>query len=276
MALKAAAQTVRSLLSPREWRVRVSLLLLFKKQRKELPLQTIRESKGASAWLIKKWNEEFVAWYKKHDPTWKRLWFKSIANTQIMGGTKTVEEDAYEKAISARALVIGAELANANAEAVGAALDVYSQTSWTKMASKLKEVIGLQPGQVNALAKAAVKLRDAYPPKQAQAMIDRLYKKKLNYRAQLIARNEMSTVVNEAQRQGVADKMKRGVLPKMEKRWSTIGDNKVSEGCQINEAEGWIPFDQPFTSGHMTSPRFPGCRCGVQYREVKRIVPRGA
>jgi hypothetical protein len=49
----------------------------------------------------------------------------------------------------------------------------------------------------------------------------------------------------------------------MEKKWLTVGDNRVSQGCQENEAAGWIPLDELFPSGHDAPLRFPGCRCDV-------------
>lgn len=52
----------------------------------------------------------------------------------------------------------------------------------------------------------------------------------------------------------------------MEKSWSTVGDSRVSEGCQENEGQGWIPAMQPHASGHMYPLRFPGCRCDELYQ----------
>lgn len=48
---------------------------------------------------------------------------------------------------------------------------------------------------------------------------------------------------------------------KMMKIWSTMEDNRVSDGCRANQDAGWIELDKPFPSGDMTPPRFPGCRC---------------
>lgn len=55
---------------------------------------------------------------------------------------------------------------------------------------------------------------------------------------------------------------------KMEKAWSTMGDDRVSDGCRENEAAGWIPFDDAFPSGHLRPLRFPGCRCDLLLRAV--------
>lgn len=55
----------------------------------------------------------------------------------------------------------------------------------------------------------------------------------------------------------------------MEKRWDTMGDDRVSDGCAENERAGWIPYDEEFPSGHDRPLRFPGCRCGLQMRPAK-------
>jgi uncharacterized protein with gpF-like domain len=49
----------------------------------------------------------------------------------------------------------------------------------------------------------------------------------------------------------------------MMKKWSTVGDSRVSDGCRENAAVGWIPLNQAFPSGHQRPLRFPGCRCDL-------------
>jgi hypothetical protein len=52
----------------------------------------------------------------------------------------------------------------------------------------------------------------------------------------------------------------------MEKRWLTVGDDRVSDGCKDNQRAGWIALNDAFPSGDDRPLRFPGCRCVVQYR----------
>jgi hypothetical protein len=56
----------------------------------------------------------------------------------------------------------------------------------------------------------------------------------------------------------------------VEKKWVTMGDDLVSDGCNANAAVGWIPLNDLFPSGHMQPLRFPGCRCDVYHRGAKR------
>ena len=50
------------------------------------------------------------------------------------------------------------------------------------------------------------------------------------------------------------------------KQWSTMMDDKVSDGCRENEADGWIAADQAHASGDQHPLRFPGCRCDEYYQ----------
>ncbi len=85
-------------------------------------------------------------------------------------------------------------------------------------------------------------------------------------RAHLVAVTESANAY-EAGNKMVVDQMAEMGL-EMEKKWLTVGDNRVSDGCAENQAEDWIPADQPHKSGDMHPPRFPGCRCDELYRRV--------
>ena len=52
----------------------------------------------------------------------------------------------------------------------------------------------------------------------------------------------------------------------MEKSWLTVGDDRVSEVCQGNQDEGWIPWDQAHESGQQHPLAHPACRCTELYR----------
>jgi len=86
-------------------------------------------------------------------------------------------------------------------------------------------------------------------------------------RAHLVAINENAvgyahgetTLIDEIEATGI----------RTEKKWQTVGDNNVSDGCQENSDAGWIQYDEDFPSGDQTYPRFPGCRCSV-LRRVSR------
>lgn len=55
---------------------------------------------------------------------------------------------------------------------------------------------------------------------------------------------------------------------KVEKQWSTVGDEKVTLECSENEEKGWISIDDLFPSGDYESPRNgnPNCRCTTLWK----------
>ena len=54
------------------------------------------------------------------------------------------------------------------------------------------------------------------------------------------------------------------------KSWSTSCDPGICPDCAGNSAQGVIPIDQPFQSGHQHAPAHLGCRCGVStHRECQ-------
>lgn len=89
----------------------------------------------------------------------------------------------------------------------------------------------------------------------------------IDSRAHLIAVTETGNANLEGQLIVARDLQDAGIT--MEKAWVTVGDDKVSDGCRANEADGWIALDQPFSSGHMRPLRFPGCRCDLATRMKK-------
>ena len=86
-------------------------------------------------------------------------------------------------------------------------------------------------------------------------------------RAHLIAVTEIGDAYEAGSDIVVRDLQDSGV--EMEKSWLTVGDDRVSEGCQENADDGWIPYDDPHSSGDMHPLRFPGCRCTELYRRMK-------
>jgi len=77
------------------------------------------------------------------------------------------------------------------------------------------------------------------------------------YRSQLIARTETAGALSK----GSIDRMEdMGVTGK---EWVTVGDDKVSDECLGNEAEGAVPIDHVFSGGVLNPPQHPDCRCSL-------------
>jgi len=84
------------------------------------------------------------------------------------------------------------------------------------------------------------------------------------YRSQLIARTETASALSQASLDTMDDMGIDG------KEWVTAGDEKVSDECQGNEAEGVIPVNQEFSGGVMAPPQHPDCRCTIAPARLPR------
>jgi hypothetical protein len=87
-------------------------------------------------------------------------------------------------------------------------------------------------------------------------------------RARLVSVTEIGNAYSEGNLLAAQELADAGL--QVEKSWSTVGDDKVSELCKGNEEAGWIPLDQDFPSGHQRPLGHPGCRCDLMTRTVTR------
>jgi hypothetical protein len=79
-------------------------------------------------------------------------------------------------------------------------------------------------------------------------------------RAALIAMTEIGNANSQGALEGYKSAGDAGV--KVMKKWVTVGDDGVDKDvCELNEAQGPIPLDEPFQSGHMAPLGHPRCRC---------------
>jgi len=83
-------------------------------------------------------------------------------------------------------------------------------------------------------------------------------------RAELIARTETANALSQSSLDSMKDMGING------KEWVTAGDDKVSDECLGNEAEGVIPVNQAFSGGVMAPPQHPDCRCTIAPARLRR------
>jgi hypothetical protein len=84
-------------------------------------------------------------------------------------------------------------------------------------------------------------------------------------RAQRIAVNEIAKAYGYGNAQPLKE-YKQRTGKQVYKSWVTVGDDLVSEICQANEKQGWILFDEAFSSGDLNEPAHINCRCAVAYK----------
>lgn len=88
-----------------------------------------------------------------------------------------------------------------------------------------------------------------------------------NPRSRRIAVYELGDAY-EAGNEVAAQEMESAGL-KMERKWITVGDDRVRPSHRDSQAEGWQPLDHVFASGAKRSPTDSGCRCVMIYRRKK-------
>lgn len=117
--------------------------------------------------------------------------------------------------------------------------------------------------QLRTLIGNAVKDSKSYT--EITALIRQAFSNFALYRARLIAVTEVGNGYEAGNRTLIDDLIDGGL--EMEKAWLTVGDANVDPECADNEAQGWIPVDQVFGSGHDQPLAHPNCRCTCLYRQ---------
>ena len=83
-----------------------------------------------------------------------------------------------------------------------------------------------------------------------------------------LLRDRRETIARTEQRQATEEGMNE-IAKARGAQWKisiSAGDDLVSDICEDNEAQGYIPIDQAFSSGHDTPTYHPNCRCTLAFR----------
>ncbi len=129
-----------------------------------------------------------------------------------------------------------------------------------EIARQLDMVTGLDSGRAGTMRKY-VEYLDSLNITKAEwnRRYESMYQRQLRNRRKTIAQNEM----HEAMASG--ERLRAEARGAKRKLWQTRGDGKVSDICAGNEADGWVPIDDEFSSGHDRPPGHVGCRCAASY-----------
>ena len=197
-------------------------------------------------------------------------------NTEALTNDQFINplNEAYTASIAAGANAITAEL---GPDIISFNLSNQRAEDWiTSNGAKLiTNVNETSRHQIKTVVRNGLKAGNSYD--EIAADITKRYKEfaigkpqlAIRSRAHLVAITETGNAYEAGAREGAKQAAAAG-LP-MEKKWSTTGDNRVSELCLVNEDESWIPIDTVHASGHERPLRFPGCRCAELYRRKKTV-----
>jgi SPP1 gp7 family putative phage head morphogenesis protein len=129
-----------------------------------------------------------------------------------------------------------------------------------EIARQLDAVKGLDPSRAATFEKARKEWEESgMSAAEIARKEEKLYNKLLKERRETIAVTESRNAMEEA---NALTAQENGAKWKV---WQTVGDARVSDICQGNEAQGPIELDAEFASGDAHPPGHPNCRCTVGY-----------
>ena len=80
-----------------------------------------------------------------------------------------------------------------------------------------------------------------------------------NPRSRRIAVYELGDAYEAGNEMAARELMAAGIP--LEKKWLTVGDDRVRPSHRSNQNQGWIDYDDTYSSGDFRPPSDPGCRC---------------
>jgi len=106
---------------------------------------------------------------------------------------------------------------------------------------------------------------------QFDGFAGRMPQKHIQSRAHLVAVQETGEAYEEGNI-AVGRELEDAGLA-MEKSWLTVGDDRVSEQCLLDQGAGWIGLDEMFPSGNDRPPGHVACRCTTLIQRAKGKTP---
>ena len=197
---------------------------------------------------------------------WQDPWQRTLQLSQL--GMVVALEAVLREAVDAGILEANIEL--------GAAFELENPRALTWIVEHAGEAIrginATTEAEIRSVVADGVAAGASYD-EVARAIADRLTSDAtpkadaaIRSRAHLIAVTEMGN--GYVQGNAMVGQSLQDAGLEMEKAWLTAEDDKVDELCAGNEADGWIPFDDQFSSGDDEPLAHPGCRCDLLQRAV--------
>jgi hypothetical protein len=176
----------------------------------------------------------------------------------LSGATKAEVMEAARAAAASTVTRMSEQMQQQLAEKIATGLE--QQVGQLDVARSIKEGLGLDSGREATLEKYRQSLiEQGITGDKLQKAIDARKAELIAERAGVIAQTEMGRALEEG---GFVNAKNQG---KTHKEWITAGENFVCEICEGNQAQGPIPINDTFQSGHQTPPAHPRCYCTLGY-----------
>jgi hypothetical protein len=201
---------------------------------------------------------------------WLPLWYETAAATALPFS------ESLEAALLDALLFGGGELLRSLAVDevdLGISFDLENPraVAWAKMhaAAQVARIDDTTRAQLNTLISQATEEGWSYT-RLSDAIADRFGEFATggpNPRSRRIAVFELGDAYEAGNEMAARELMAAGIP--LEKKWLTVGDDRVRPSHRGNQNQGWIDYDDTYQSGDFRPPSDPGCRCTTLTRRKK-------
>ena len=277
---------LRMLLARKEPRVIRFIARLWRRQQGDMTYQELRQAiltGNIDADTIERWRQDYSRLVTEDlMPEWQYM--MNEAGRAFQQRWPAFAFDPSTAAIAEYTARHAAEfVTNSTAQQIDAMRSLIQRgTSMSDMtvdqlAQAIRPTIGLYKGQAianlnyyntvrTALLANNPTMRPETAAKRAQAAAIQYAERQHRYRAQMIARTELSFAHNNGEYHAVRQAQTEGYMGQCVKEWVTADDARVCSLCKNMDGQQ-TPIDAPFPEGDLTPPLHPHCRCVVNYIE---------
>lgn len=281
-------ERLKALLDEKEPKIARFLVRFWGEQKNAITYQELREmvlTGEVDSAMIEQWFDEysrFVVAYLM--PEWRIMAEKAAKSITERHPVFVFNPGAEEAAkfTAAHAAELVTNCTSQQIEAIRAMVNratAVQDVTVDELGRMIRPTIGLYKGQAvanlnyyrtvrNDLREAFPNMRAATVEKRAREAAAKYAGIQHRYRAQMIARTELSFGYNTGEFNGIKQAQAQGYMGPVEKQWVTADDERVCSRCKALDLVQ-VPMDAPFPGTEvLTPPLHPHCRCVLNYIEI--------
>lgn len=260
---------------------------LWKGQQNDITYQELREmilTGEVDSAVMERWYNDYSQFVTTHlMPVWKEM--METAGDPIHNRHPLFVFDPNTPEIAAYVADHAAELISTatahQVQAIKALVNratVLQDMTVDELAMAIRPTIGLYKDQAVAnlsffrnvkqtLLENNPHMRVSTAEKWAKNAAVKYAERQQRYRAQMIARSELSFAYNNGEYNAVRQAFSQGYIGRTRRRWVTADEDRACSRCR--ELDGVeVEMDEEFPNGGRVPPDHPHCRCVVNYVEV--------